>query len=128
MDFERGSEYMPTPPPEMDAGYSEKASAQVTEGVQQDLKNQKKRTPAFSVVSRKEKIITAYKNNLDKIIALVESISRLEGINHRQEEQIVDEIKSIRHLQEELLNALLLEQKGILTEESISKDAWALIV
>lgn len=127
MDYERGPEYMP-PQPEMDAGYSEKESAQITEGSQQDLKTQKKRTPAVPVMTRKDKIIAAYKTNLDKIITLVESLSRLEGVNHRQEEQIVDEIKRIRHLQEELLNALLLEQKGILTEESISKDAWVLIV
>jgi hypothetical protein len=69
----------------------------------------------------------SYRKNLEKIFQLVESISVLEGKNYRQEEQIVEEIKSLRHLQEELLNALILEGKDMLSEESVSKDVWNLI-
>lgn len=130
MDFERGIEFdaQPTRPVNKESSYSEEDQAKVIEGSNTDIKqvgNKRKRTSQS--VSHKEKIIKSYRNNLERIISLVESLSILEGTNHRQEEQIVEEIKNIRHLQEELLNALLLEQKGVLSEESISKEAWSLI-
>lgn len=127
MDFERGSEFV-IKEPHRESGYSEKEQAKVIEGTMQDSKQAgNKRKPVSTMLPKKEKILNAYKKNLYKILHLVEIISELQGKNYRQEEQITEEIKDLRHLQEELLNALLLEGKDMLTEDSISKEAWNLI-
>lgn len=78
-------------------------------------------------LSRKEKIIRAYKQNATALINLAEMLNTIDGSNFRQEEQVLDEIKEKRHLQEELLHALVLEQRHQLTEEAISKEAWNLV-
>jgi len=129
MDFERSSEFLPPMPAETDAGYSEKDAAKVVEGSLLDTKqigNKRKRLLHDS--SRKNKIIASYKANLEKIFQLVEAIAALEGKNYRQEEQLLEEIKRLRHLQEELLNALILDQKGSLSQENFSKEAWSMII
>ena len=138
MDFERGMEFVATKPEETgesrvektrkDSSYSEEEQAKIVEDSNQDTKQTgNKRKRVVSLSSRKEKIIKSYRANLEKIFQLVETISTLEGQNYRQEEQIVEEIKKIRHLQEELLTALILEQKGALTPESVSEETWILI-
>ncbi len=129
MDFERGSEFITKEEPvNKESSYSEEEQAKVIEGSTVDIKQAgNKRKPLPSALSRKEKIVAVYKRNLEKILQLVETISQISGKNYRQEEQIMEEIKSLRHVQEELLNALLLEGKGQLTEKSISQEAWNLI-
>lgn len=80
-----------------------------------------------SELSRKEKIIQAVKVNTDALLGLVDLLRQIDGSNFRQEEQALDEIREKRRVQEELLQALLLEQRHQLTEEAISKEVWELI-
>lgn len=128
MDFERGFEGSPQDKKiGHESGYSEEEQAQDIEAKAFDIKNMKKRKPMPTAVSRKDAIIAEYRKNTEAILQLVQSVYELNGANIRQEEQIVMEIKKLRELQEELLNALILEQKGMLTPESISKMAWDLI-
>lgn len=133
MDFERGVEFGSKEALiHKESGYSEEELAKAVEGSQQDVKNPpagggNKRKPLPTTKSRKDKIIATYRENLEKIFRNIEAIADLNGKNFRQEEQLIEEIRLLRHLQEELLNALLLEQKGLLKEESISKEAWNLI-
>ncbi len=149
MEGGRGPEFMPDVPEKTDDGFSETKSAKAVEGKGMDTKQVKKRKPVVPTrlmrplrtgravrqrivvpsvaVSRKEKIVTAYKENSTVIVQLVELLNTIDGANLRQEEQIITEIKERRHLQEELLNALILEQRHQLTEEAISKEAWNLI-
>lgn len=84
-------------------------------------------TAPITELSRKEKIVLAYKANADALLGLVDLLYTIDGSNFRQEEQALDEIKEKRHLQDELLHALVLEQRHQLTEEAISKEAWNLI-
>lgn len=148
----RNPEFLPSIPEKTDDGFSETKSARVVEGKGMDAKQVKKRKPVIpgssrltrqvvrtprtvrptvgnqvAPLSRKEKIITVYKENSLAIVGLVEQLNVLDGVNIRQEEQIIAEIKDRRHLQEELLNGLILEQRHQLTEEAISKEAWDLI-
>lgn len=148
----RTPEFMPNMPEKTDDGFSEARSAKIVEGKGMDTKQVKKRKPVISsssrilnrpgatrpvrqrvrvnqsiVVSRKERIVAVYKENSYAIISLVEQLNAIDGTNFRQEEQVIEEIRKRRHLQEELLNALVLEQRHQLTEEAISKEAWNLI-
>lgn len=135
MDFERGTEIISNRESKKESSYSETEQAQVVEGSAMDVKQVpsvssgqagNKRKPIASL-SQQDKIIAVYRKNSGKILSYVQSIYDLNGANPRQEEQIVEEIKRLRKIQEELLNALLLEQKGSLSQESISKEAWNLI-
>ncbi|HEX7042873.1 MAG TPA: hypothetical protein VF189_06485 [Patescibacteria group bacterium] len=78
-------------------------------------------------LSLKEKIINAYKINSNELISLIDQTGNLDGKNIRQEEQLLDEIRQKKSIQEELLHALLLEQRNQLSEEAISKEVWNLI-
>lgn len=150
----RGPEFSPEIPEKTDDGFSEAKSAKTIEGKGMDTKQVKKRKPVVSgggrllrplriprtsrqrvvgqisvvsELSRKEKIIQAVKINTDALLGLVELLRQIDGSNFRQEEQALDEIREKGRLQEELLHALLLEQRHQLTEEAISKEVWELI-
>ena len=75
MDFERGTEFGMKEAPTRESGYSEEEMAKIIEGSTQDVKQTpsassgqvgNKRKPLPSGKSRKEKIISAYKINLEK--------------------------------------------------------------
>ena len=138
----RNPEFLNSLPEKTDDGFSEKKLAKAAEGMSVDDGTMKKRKPASSPISRpfrfsagrkgielsqKEKIFLAYRKNSSDILRLVESLYALNGANIRQEEQIHGEIKRRRALQEELVTALILEQKHQLSKEAISKEAWNLI-
>ena len=137
-----------------DDGFSEAKSAKAIEGKGMDQKQGKKRKPVIGVsriirsvrqtgparqriggpiapatfeLSQKERIVKAYKENAEALLALVEQLKSIDGSNLRQEEHTLSEIREKKHLQEELLHALVLEQKQQLTEDAISKEAWNLI-
>ena len=105
-------------------GYSEEEQAKVIEGSQVDLKQLKKRKPL--VVDRQAKILTAYDTTHQTIVGLVKELQIVSN-NPRHQEKIIEEIKLLRSIQEELLQCLLLEQKGELSEEKASQDVWNLI-
>lgn len=137
----RSPEFLSSVQEKTDDGFSEEKLAKAAEGVSVDDSSLKKRKPASSLtrplrlpvvrkrgeMSQKEKILSAYRKNSSEILRLVESLYALNGANIRQEEQIHAEIKQRRSLQEELVTALILEQKHQLSKETISKEAWNLI-
>lgn len=146
----RSPEFSPKPQEKTDDGFSEKKLAKTAEGVGNDTSTVKKRKPVvvntkqrtgrtapgqslptvhlpLILPSRKEKIVTAYKKLTVEILPLLDQLSLLRGDNLRQEEQLVEEIKHKRHLQEELITALVLELKDQLSENALSKEAWDLV-
>lgn len=126
MDFERGMEFLPQKPVNKDSSYSEEEQAKIIEGNLMDIKNQKKRKP-LQIVSRQEKIVNAYQKVSDKINELVVAISDLPSGNPRQSEMLLGEIRDLRKTQDELLHMLVLEQKGELTKDMVSKESWSLV-
>ena|SRR5258706_377427 len=109
-----------------ESGYSEEEQVRVIEGSQVDIKQVKKRKPLLQV-SRQQKIVIAYQELSEKVFQLVTSLSSLHGENLRKSENILEDIREIRKMQDELLNALVLEQKGNLDKSAISKSTWNLI-
>lgn len=146
MEGGHGPEFMPETLQPTDDGFSEAKLSKAVEGKGMDTKQVKKRKPIIPTTrivrsirnprpvrqrdlqpSRKEKIVKAYKKNSATIVELVALLNTIDGINLRQEEQVIVEIKEKQHMLTELLNALVLEQRNQLTEEAISKEAWNLI-
>lgn len=147
----RSPEFIPNLPEKTDDGFSEAKSAKIAEGKGMDTKQVKKRKPVIPAssrlfsrgnpvsrpvrqrvvqpvdLSRKEKIVKSYQENAQALVALVEAYQHLDGTNLRQEEQLLLEIKDKQYIQEQLVHALVLEQRNQLSEETISKEAWALI-
>lgn len=134
----RSIEFAVPTPETTDNGFSEKRAARIIEGKKQDISQAKTRhskSATFPAVgsnhaishSRKERILLAYRQNSAKLMKLMQSIAELDGKNSRLEEGILEEVKERRALQEEFLNALLLEVKNQLDENAISKEAWDLI-
>jgi len=109
-----------------ESGYSEEEQVRIIEGSQVDIKQVKKRKPLLQV-SRQQKIVIAYQELSEKVFQLVTSLSSLHGENLRKSEHILEDIREIRKMQDELLNALVLEQKGNLDKSAISKSTWNLI-
>jgi hypothetical protein len=127
MDFERGyslpdaTKAQPT-----ESGYSESEQALDIETKGVDFKNGKKRKP-LQQASRQVKILTAFQQTNTKLAQVVLSLSQISVDSSRQQEKILDEIRSLKNLQDELLHCLLLEQRGALTKDIASKEAWNLI-
>src|SRR5260221_7753009 len=113
-------EHMPS-----DSGYSETEQVKIIEGSTVDIKIAKKRKPLI-IVSRQEKIFAEYQKTHDTILLLLKSLEDLQD-NPRHQEKALEEIKSLRVFQDELLHSLLLEQRGELTQQTASQAVWNLI-
>lgn len=105
--------------------YSEEEQAKIIEGSQVDIKQVKKRKPLL-VVDRQAKIIAVYDQTHQSILGLLGELEQIVG-NFRHQEKVLEEIKLLRMLQEELVQCLLLEQRGELSEDTASQEAWNLI-
>lgn len=112
--------------PTKDSGYSEEEQAKIIEGTNQDTKQIGNKRKPLSTISRQEKIMYAYQELTDSTAHLIQSLAQIHG-NERQTDLVMDEIKRLRILQDELLQMLLLEQRGELSEKTVSKEAWNLI-
>lgn len=108
-----------------ESGYSEEEQAKIVEGSLTDIKQLKKRKPLV-IVDRQVKIIAAYDQTHQKIMGLLAELKQIVG-NPRHQEKVIEEMKSLRTLQDELLQCLLLEQRGELSEDTTSQEAWNLI-
>ncbi len=110
-----------------ESGYSEAEQAKVIEGTQVDLRQLKKRKPAAPILTnRQDKILVAYQNSHDQMKMLLVSLNA-NADNPRHHEKILEEIKSLKELQDELLQCLLLEHRGELSQITASNRAWNLI-
>lgn len=108
-----------------ESGYSEKEQAQIMEGSTVDTKQIKKRVASLPV-DRQAKILTAYRNTQQAILELLNQLKE-STINSRHQEKILEEIRALHVVEEELVQCLLLEQKGELSENTASQEAWNLI-
>ena len=108
----------------LESGYSEEEQAKVIEGSQVDIKQVKKRTPV--ALDMQTKILNAYKKTHEVIVSLLEQLQGSPN-NARYQDKIVEEIKELREVQEELMQCMLLEQRGELSEATASMRAWDLI-
>lgn len=128
-----------------DNGFSEKRDARLLEGKRMDNSQVKKAQPTTRLkpvvlpkqkilkraarveTSRRDKILSAHENNAHAIIDLIRTLGLVAKGSVRREEQLMEEVKKRQRLQEELLNALVLEQRGDLTEDTLSKELQDLI-
>ena len=123
-----------------DKGFSEKRAARILEGKRMDNSQTKKRKPfvlqkqqkvikraARGQVSSREKIIAAHEKNAKALIELIKTLGLLAQGSIRQEEQLMVEIRARQKIQEELLNALVLESRGQLTENTLPKELQDLV-
>lgn len=136
-------------------GFSEKRAARILEGKRMDNAQVKKRKPiVFSAkqkilkraarvakrldqktrkraarleLSQREKILEAHEKNAKALIALIKTLGILAKGSERQEEQLMMEIRARQKIQEELLNALVLESRGQLSEDALPKELHDLI-
>lgn len=106
-------------------GYSEEEQAKVIEGAQVDIKQLKKRKPAASL-NRQAKILEVYNENHQKILGLLSQLPQTSA-NPRHQEKIVEELNALQKLQEELIQCVLLEEKGELSQTTVTAQAWNLI-
>lgn len=149
----RSPEFLSKKPEITEKGFSEKRAARIIEGKQQDNSQVKKRKPIIvkqkttRILSRlrlvpknksvkraarvslslKDKILAAYEKNSEEIQRLMRSFSILLHSQFPASEQLMAQMRARQHLQEELLNALALEGRGELTEETLSKELVDLI-
>jgi hypothetical protein len=108
---------------EYDQGYSEKQSALDTEIQAGGWRNLGSFTD-FKAYSRQQKIFLVYQalsNNLCQMISSVFFSAQ------NEEEGFLKELKTLRMIQDILLNCLLWEQKGQLEKDMIPKEVWDLI-
>ena len=108
-----------------ESGYSEEEQAKIIEGSLTDIKQLKKRKPVVAV-DRQVKIIAAYDQTHQKIMELLAELRQIVG-NLRHQEKVLEEMKSLRMLQDELVQCLFLEQRGELSKDTTSQEAWNLI-
>ncbi|HYK08208.1 MAG TPA: hypothetical protein VEW42_01770 [Candidatus Eisenbacteria bacterium] len=136
---------IPSLPEKTDDGFSEKRAARILEGKRVDNSQVKKQQPPTRLkplvlpkqkilkraarveVSRRERILSAHEKNAHAIIDLIHTLGLVAKGSVRREEQLMEEIKIRQKLQEELLNALVLEQRGDLVEDTLSKELQDLI-
>ncbi|HEV2339830.1 MAG TPA: hypothetical protein VGT05_03630 [Patescibacteria group bacterium] len=129
MDFERGGiEFQKSVTQEVrdESGYSENQQAKDVEQKGVDFKNMQNRKQSQPVF-RQSKILGAYKKISSRIEQLLVVVTTTVLPNSRQHDAILDEIKTLRNVQEELIQCLLLDQKGALRRETTSKETWNLI-
>jgi len=108
-----------------ESGYSEEEQAQIVEGSTVDTKQVKKRVASLPV-DRQAKILDAVRQTQATRVDLLKQLQE-STINSRHQEKILEEIRSLHILEEELVQCLLLEQKGELSERTASQEAWNLI-
>ncbi len=139
--MENGPEiFIENPEEKTDAGFSEKRAARVLEGKQQDNSQVKKRKPLVlspkqKIVSRaarvgmsnREKLLVAYHTNSEDIHTLLESLHSVSQGAWRQSEQLHAEIHGKQKLQEEVMHAIILDSKGELQIDTLSKELADLI-
>ncbi|MGH7245405.1 MAG: hypothetical protein ACREGI_00545 [Candidatus Levyibacteriota bacterium] len=125
MEYER---IEPVEKTKTESGYSEKEQAKIVEGKTKDISVIRKRqADGQQTDSQKEKILKGYHELSGRVNALVEEYYNLETQNHRQAENLLEEIKTLREIQEELLHCMVLASKGQLNKESVSQEVWDLI-
>lgn len=141
MESGRGPEFSKHIPETMDSGFSEKRAARVLEGKQTDNSQIKKRKPLVlpvrqkvikrasrtQHVSTREKILAAHQKNAQALLELIQSLGLLTKDSLSQEEQLMMQIRARHKIQEQLLNALVLDSQGQLQEDTLPKELADLI-
>lgn len=135
MEGSHSPEFSQKTPATTERGYSEKRAARALENSQV-----KKRNPfvlpikqkvfsraARGRVSAKDKILAAHEKNAKVLIDLIKTLGLLTKDSVRQEENLMEEIRNCQKIQDELLNALVLENRGELKEETLSQSVRDLI-
>ncbi len=148
----RSPEFILSTPEKTDAGYSEKKSAQILEGKQQDDSQVKKRKPLVRSMQQsgrqvlrlgqkgrsvqdggvvpqsiKEKVFALYQANAQVLSQLLSSLGHLSEGSVRYEEQLLDEIRVKQKIQEEIVRVLILTRRGEVLQEALPKDLQDLI-
>lgn len=122
MEYERGEKSYK----ETDGGFSEKEMAldiEVRAGEWQNLKKFK----TYQKRSRQGKIIATYQAVSNRLNQLVGMYYRLVGVNPKESEKLLKELRKLRLIQEILLNCLVWEPKGELKKYMVPKEVWELI-
>lgn len=120
-------EYEGPPGEENDeTGYSEKdldMDAEIKAGEWQSLR----RFRIYKHRSRQGKIIATYQAVSNRLNQLVGMYYKLVGKNPRQGQKMLAELKKLRMYQDILLQCLVWEPKGLLTEEMVPEEVWEMI-
>lgn len=143
-------------PEKTDGGFSEKHTARVLEGKHHDNSQVKKRKPLVQaikqkaiqqivrrdysqqqqqagnasvseVVSLKEKILAAFEKNAGELSSIVQELGRLQQVETRRHEQLLQEAFIKQKIQGQLLTLLAQEQKGDMSDEDLSKQLANLV-
>lgn len=121
MEYEKESQYNKT-----DTGFSEKEmdlDIEVRAGEWQNLKKFK----TYQRRSRQGKIIATYQAVSNRLNQLVGMYYKFVGVNPREGEKMLKELRKLRLMQEILLNCLVWEPKGELKKDMVPLEIWELI-
>ncbi|MCL5970556.1 MAG: hypothetical protein M1450_03590 [Patescibacteria group bacterium] len=121
MEYEREKSHHET-----DGGFSEKEmdlDIEVRAGEWQNLKKFK----TYQRRSRQGKIIATYQAVSNRLNQLVGMYYKFVGVNPREGEKLLKELRKLRLMQEILLNCLVWEPKGELKKDMVPKEIWELI-
>ncbi|MDO8657618.1 MAG: hypothetical protein Q7K55_02675 [Candidatus Levybacteria bacterium] len=122
MEYEKGEGHYK----ETDGGFSEKEmdlDIEVRAGEWQNLKKFK----TYQRRSRQGKIIATYQAVSNRLNQLVGMYYKFVGVNPREGEKMLKELRKLRLIQEILLNCLVWEPKGELKKDMVPKEVWELI-
>ena len=122
MEYEKGERHYK----ETDTGFSEKEmdlDIEVRAGEWQNLK----RFKTYQRRSRQGKIIATYQAVSNRLNQLVGMYYKFVGVNPREGEKMLKELRKLRLIQEILLNCLVWEPKGKLKKEMVPQEIWDII-